>query len=247
MKPCTYCGRQNEDDTGRCRECGTQFADPSPDTNAHAPWSAGIESLVGMFSDLVPDLDAKRRWLVCFVGLTVLAVGVILLLSRDGRKAVAPRIVVLATWSTNGKQFVTFRPDPPTAEITYADLVSAATDGKTQPPIERSSSGLVFPLRNAWETNHSLRFVAVPRRTAAVPGKPLVAYTPGSCTVSYTPTDSDYRVRVGVALEQKRAEDYIQRLRNCWKHRRLAMLRMQSYQHAYFVIIDPLTEKGVSH
>jgi hypothetical protein len=157
------------------------------------------------------------------------------------RKAIVPRIVVLATWSTNGQQLVTFRSDPPTAEITYADLVSAATDGKTQPPIERSSSGLVFPLRNPWDTNHSLRFVVVPRRTAAVPGRPLVAYTPGSCTVAFTPTDSNYRVRVGVALEQKRAEDYIQRLRNCWKHRRLAMLRMQSYQDAYFVIIDPLT------
>ena len=183
----------------------------------------------------------ELRWGVCFRGLIVFMAIVAQVWPHDARKVVMPRIVVLAAWSTNGQQLVTFRPDPPTAEITYADLVSAATDGKIQPPTERSSSGLVFPLRNPWDTNHSLRFVAVPRRTAAMPGRPLVAYTPGSCTVSYTPTDSDYRVRVGVALEQKRAEDYIQRLRNCWKHKRLAMLWMKTYQDPSFVIIEPLT------
>ena len=240
MKPCTYCGRQNEDDTGHCRECGTQFADPSPDTNAHAPWSAGIESLVGMFSDLVPDLDAKRRWLVCFVGLTVLAVGVILLLSRDGRKAVAPRIVVLATWFSNGQQLVTFRPEPPTAEITYADLVSASADGNTQPPTLRSF-GLVFPVRHEQETNYSLHYVALPIRTLSVPGRPLVAYTPGSYTVAYSPTESGSQVRVGVALERNGIGDYLGRLRKCCERKSLAMLSVKSYRDPTFVTIEPIT------
>jgi len=183
----------------------------------------------------------KLRWIACFVGLVALMAIVAQVRSHNAPKAIVPRIVVLAQWSTNGKQFVTFRPDPSTALITYAGLVSAATDDKTQPPTTRGSDGLLFPLRNAWETNYSLRFVASPMRTLPVPGEPLVAYTPGSCTVAYTPTDSGERVRVGLGLEQGITEDYIQRLRNCWERKRLALLWRQSYQDTYFVATEPLT------
>ncbi|MGH7973334.1 MAG: zinc ribbon domain-containing protein [Limisphaerales bacterium] len=30
MKTCTYCGRENEDAAGRCRECGTEFVAAQP-------------------------------------------------------------------------------------------------------------------------------------------------------------------------------------------------------------------------
>src|SRR5438034_1143388 len=56
--------------------------------------------------NLVPDLNGRRRWLACFLGSVVLAVASALFLSRDGRKTNAPRIVVLATWYSNGEQLV---------------------------------------------------------------------------------------------------------------------------------------------
>jgi hypothetical protein len=193
-----------------------------------------------MFSDLVPGLDAKRRWLVCFVGLAVLVVGVTLFLSQGGRKAVAPRIVVLASGSSNGEQIVTFRPEPATAEITYADLVSASAEGNAQPQTLRSF-GLVIPVRGPGETNCSLHYIALPVRTLSVPGRPPIAYTPGSYSVAYAPTESGCRVRVGVALERKGIGDYAERLHNCWEHKSLAKLLVKSYRAPVFMILAPLT------
>src|SRR2546422_7544634 len=239
MKRCTYCGRENENDAIHCRECGTSLVGPSANTNLQEPGSAEIESLRITFSNLVRDLNGRRRWLACFLGLVVLAVASALFLSRDGRKTNAPRIVVLATWYSNGEQLVTFRPEPPSAEITYVDLVSVSDDGNAQPPTVRSF-GHVFPVRNERETNYSLHFVAIPKLGASMGGRPLT-YTPGSYTVAYTPTENAHRVRAGVAFEQNGIGDYVRRLRNCWEKRTLAMLRMKSYQDPTFVTTQPIT------
>jgi hypothetical protein len=239
MKPCTYCGCQNEDGAIRCRECGTQFTDPSPRRNAQASRSAGVESLTGIFSDLVPDLKLRRRWLVCFLGLVVLAVASALLLSHGGRKTNAPGIVVLATWYSNGEQLVTFRPEPPSAEITYVDLISVSDDENAQPATVRSF-GRVFPIRNGRETNYSLHFVALPTPRASIRGRPLT-YTPGSYTVAYTPTENAHRVRAGVAFEQKGIGDYVGRLRNCLQQKTLATLMRKSYGEPTFVTLKPIT------
>jgi hypothetical protein len=220
-----------------CRECGTPFVDPSIETNPQGPAPAKADALGSTSPG--PVLGMQPRWLVCFLGLVVLTIIVARLMSQAGRKADMPRIVVLATSSSNGEQLVTFRPEPPTAAITYVDLVSASADGNTQPPTIRSF-GRVFPIRNAWETNHSLRYVALPMRTLAVPGRPLAAYTPGSYTVAYAPTENGYRVRAGVALERKGAGDYLERLLECWRQRSLARLWMRSHRDPLFVIIEPL-------
>ncbi len=242
MKPCTYCGRQNEDDAGCCRECGTQFVDPSLVTNMRAPWSAGLESLKGMFSDLVADLEVKRRWLVCFLGWAVLALAVALLQSSEGRRAKAPRVVVLATWSSNGEQLVTFRLDPPSAKLTYVDLVSASYDGNAQPPTVRRF-GNVLPVRNQSDPNFAyIHFVALPIRASSgwrPFGRPLT-YTPGSYTVAYAPTGTASRLRAGVALPEKGIGDYLRRLRNCWEQKTLTPLRMKLYHDPTFVTPEPI-------
>ncbi|HYG36691.1 MAG TPA: hypothetical protein VEC99_17990 [Clostridia bacterium] len=187
---------------------------------------------------LVPGL--KVWWLACFLGLLVLMAIVSQSLSRDGQRANAPRVIVLAEWSSNGEQFVTFRPEPATAEITYADLVSASVDADAQPQTIRSF-GELFPVRSAQETNCTLRYVALPVRTLPVPGRPPVAYTPGSYTVAYSPSENGCRVRVGVALKRKGIGDYAARIRNCWDRKSLVMLRVRSHQDPVFVVIPSLT------
>ena len=152
--------------------------------STQARWSVVMELLTGMFSDLVAGLDVKRRWLVCFLGLAVLALAVALFQSHDGRKANAPRIVVLATWYSNGQQLVTFRLDPPSAEITYADLVSVSNDGNAQPPTVRRFDR-VIPVRKQSDPDFSLHFVALPIPAATNGG---LTYTLGSYTVACAPS-----------------------------------------------------------
>jgi len=182
--------------------------------------------------------DLKPRWLVCFVGLVVLLVIVGPSLLPAPRAPNAPRIVVLATGSSNGEEVVTFRPEPATADIAYAEVVSSAVATNVQPQTIRSF-GDILPVRSADETNYSLHYVALPVRALAVPGRPPVAYTPGSYTVAYTPTESGCRLRIGVALQRKGIRDYARRLRRCWEQKSLAMLWMKSYQDPVFVVFDP--------
>ena len=48
MKKCEYCGRENEDDALRCRECGTEFVAKPADPEPPARWDkiATIENEV---------------------------------------------------------------------------------------------------------------------------------------------------------------------------------------------------------
>jgi hypothetical protein len=238
MKRCTYCGRENADDFLNCLECGTPVSDNATDASRQGVGAAVAEVLSDTFRALGHAL--KVGWLVSLLGLVVVAIVGLLLLPAS-RKASAPRVVVLATLSSNGEQIVTFRPEPATAEITYADVVSAAVDANAQPQTTRSF-GLVFPVRSAGETNYSLHYIASPFRTLAVPGRPAQAYTPGSYTVAYRPTESGCRVRVGVALPRKGIGDYAGRLCRLCEQRRLAMLWMKSYQDPIFVVFDPFTD-----
>jgi hypothetical protein len=196
-----------------------------------------MELLTGMLSDLVAGLDVKRRWLVCFLGLAVLALAVALFQLHVGRKANAPRIVVLATWYSNGQQLVTFRLDPPSAEITYADLVSVSNDGNAQPPTVRRFDR-VIPVRKQSDPDFSLHFVALPLPAATNGG---LTYTPGSYTVAYAPSATPYRVRVGVARQRKGIGDYLRRLRNSLEQKTMTPLRMKSLQDPTFVTLEPIT------
>jgi hypothetical protein len=237
MKPCRYCGRENEDNTISCRECGTALVDPSADTKPQEPRQSEIGSPIGIFRDLA--LDLKPRWLLCSLGLAVLAVALALFLSRHGPKASAPRIVVIATWYSNGEQLVTFRLDPPSAKLTYSDLVSGSYDANAQPPTVRSF-GHIFPVRNEKETNYTLHVVALPWPGASFAGKP-VPYTPGTYTAAYTPTESANRLRVGVAFEHKGIGDYVRRLRNCCEQKTLALLWLKSLRDPVFVTTEAIT------
>jgi len=187
MKPCSNCGRENWDDAISCRTCGTQFVDTSADTKPQEPRPSEIASPRNILTDMALG-DLKARRLLLYLGLVVLAVAFALFLSRDGPTGNALGIVVLATGCSNGEQVVTFRPDPTNAEITYAGLVSASDDGKTQPMTVRSF-GQLLPVPSGKETNYTLHFVALPKPGASMGGRPL-AYTPGSYTVAYTPVES---------------------------------------------------------
>ena len=230
MKRCTYCGRENEDDALCCRECGTRFAD----SRADGGWQ-GPETVTG---GILPHL--KIRWFVGFAALLTLLTVVSMRLPHRARSGAAPRISVLASWSSNGQQFIIFRPEPPTAEVTYADLVPACADGNVHPQTVRSF-GELFPVRDAQQTNFSLYYVALPVRTSPVPGRPAAAYTPGSYTIAYTPTENGCRVRAGVALRRKGIGDYAGRLLSCWDHKSLARLFVKSHQDPVFVVFEPLT------
>ncbi len=231
MRCCSYCGRENEDGASRCRECGTPFEDTDAESEHPGP-EAEVEGIV-------PGL--KSRWFVGLVALLALLGVVTVRLSHRARGGTAPVVVILATWSSNGEQFVTFRPEPPTAEVTYADLVSASAGTNAQPRTVRNG-GEVFPVRGVQDgTNFSLRFAALPVRTLTPPGKPPVAYTPGSYTVAYTPTEDGCRVRLGVALDRKGIGDYLGRMRRCWEHKGLGFLLFKSHEDPAFVILGPTT------
>ncbi len=236
MKRCNYCGGENEDAAAYCRDCGNPFADPSADTSQQRPEPVALSGTAWH------QLPRSKRigWLLCLLGLAVLIAIGGQLLRRDARSANAPRVVVLATWSSNGEQFVTFRPEPPSADIPYFDLVSASTDTGAQPETIRSF-GRVWPVRAAQDTNFSTRCVALPVRVFPVPGRPPIAYTPGSYTIAYTPTEGGCRLRVGVALPRKGAGDYAGRLRNCWYQKSLGMLRLKSHQDPFFVLLPIFT------
>jgi len=183
--------------------------------------------------------DTERRWLFWTLAGLVAPFAFALILSRYVPKAKTPCIVVLTTCFSNGEERLTFRPEPPGAVVTYADLVAASYNGNVQPRAVRSF-GAVFPLRNGTDPNYLLHFVALPKRGASFRGKPL-AYTPGSYTVAYTASQTALRVRLGVAFERKGIEDYIARLRNCWEQKQLGPLRRKSYRDPFFVTTDPIT------
>ncbi len=230
MKRCTYCGREGEDGALHCWECGTRFADPPADRDRQGPEAAA--------RGLLPGLKAWS--LVGFVASVALLAALSTRLPHRARSGTAPRILVLAAWYSNGQQFVTFRPDPPTAEVTCAGLVPASVDANAQPRTVRSF-GEVFPIPGAQETNYSLYFVAMPERTVPVPGSPPVAYTPGSYTIAYAPTEDGCRVRAGVALERKGIGEYFGRLRSSWEHKSPVRLLTKSYQDPVFVVFGPAT------
>ena len=193
------------------------------------------------------ERQATKKTFLFAAAFLVLVVGFALLLSHAGAGPnVPPRIVVLATWYSNGQQLVSFRTEPPGTVLTYSDLVSGS-DGENAQPATIRSFGEVFPVHGLGQTNFSLRFVAVPVKGASFGGKPL-AYTPGSYTMAYTPGEETYRVRVGVALQREGIGDYVQRLRICWESRSLYWLGRKSHQDPTFVTTGPITNaaaKGV--
>jgi hypothetical protein len=187
---------------------------------------------------------ADPRWLLASVGLLVLAAALVLFLSSTGPNSSAHGIVVLATWFSNGEQVVTFRCDPPNAEVTFADVVSVSDDGSAQPATVRVSSnylgGFLVPVQIGGQNNTPLRYVALPTPGASIKGTP-VAYTPGSYTVAYSPSASANRIRVGVAPERKGLADWGHRLWNCWQQNNLVFLRANTHEDPLYVTSEPIT------
>lgn len=173
------------------------------------------------------------------VGLLVL-VFTLMLLWTSGPKSQSQRIVVLATWSTNGEQVVTFRPEPPDSEITCTELVSADADGSTQPPTLRTAGGYLLPVSFGQRSNATIRYDALPSPGASIGGRP-VAYTPGSYTVAYTPTASVNRLRAGVAREQTGPADWLLRCRKCWEQESIRLLRFKTHRDPVFVTSELIT------
>ena len=229
MKPCAYCGRENGDEADCCRECGTRLIGPVADLKRQECGPGRMS--FGYFS---PALNS--RWSLGFLGFLVVTVAVALFGFSHRRQANTPQIVVLSNYYSNGEQFVTFRPEPASAEVSFAGVVSDSEDANVQPPIVRSF-GQVFPAHDPRQTNYSLHFVAVPFPRASMGAKPLI-HTPGSYTVAYTPTENAHRVRVGVALPQKGIGDFVHRLRRCREQMNLTPLLLQSHRDPVFLTIE---------
>jgi len=238
MKRCAHCGRENWDDAISCRTCEREFDAAPADTKPQPAPRSGAVSLKGLLSDMgLEDLKA-RRWL-WYVGLGVAAVALALFLSRGGLRTSAPGIVVLAAYSSNGEQVVTFRTDPADAQVTSAELVPDSYNETTQPATVRQP-GYVHPVPTGGKANLTLHFVALPGRGASIGGRPL-AYTPGSYTLAYTPTESAHRVRIGVALEESGIRDYQKRLRYCWVRKSLRPLGWKTLRDPRFVTTEAFT------
>ena len=221
MKPCRYCGRENDDEALTCFECGSSFTDAP----AHG---AG---------PIFPRI--KHRWVFCGLLALALLVGCSAWLERHPPARPKPGIVVLASYLSNGQQVVTFRPEPPNADVTFAGVASAADDGTAQRSALGSPDSDV-PVRRPDETNYTLRFLATPLRSATMAGRPL-ACTPGSYTVAYTPQQSSNRVIVGVALLQSGVPDIERRIQNAWAQKTPGLLFVRSHRAPVFVVTEPFT------
>lgn len=212
------------------------------------PLSASLKAQVARgqgdtLTFLLPACEGMRRLFVT-LGLVALGITLVLFFPRPIPKTVPLRVVVLATWFTNNEQFVTFRAEPPTAEITFVDTVPASYDDRFQPRTMRAFWDLI-PVHTIGETNPLLHFVALPIRGASFGGKP-VAYTPGSYTVAYTPTKKIHRLRAGIAFQESGMDDYFQRIRNCWYQNSLGPLSMKSHQDPIFVTTGAITNIAAS-
>jgi hypothetical protein len=226
MKSCRYCGLENEERALSCGECGKSLTvDPANST-----------------SPIVPRI--RLRWILC----GILALALLFGSSEWVKRHPPPRpklgIVVLASCVSNGQQLVTFQPEPPEAEITFAGVASALDNGTVQPATVGSPECPV-PLHRPDETNYTLRFVATPLRSASMGSMPL-AYTPGSYTVAYTPQQPANRVRVGVALLQRGPPDMKRRIFNAWAQKSLAPLLVRSHLDPVFVVTKPFTNAAVA-
>lgn len=221
MKPCPYCGRENEETRLTCFECGASLAeDPADSTGPIFP-------------------RIRFRWLLCGLLTLALPIGYSAWLRRHPPPQPKLGIVVLASYLSNGQQVVTFRPEPPDAEITFAGVASALDNGTARPATVRSPHSDV-PQPRPDETNYTLRFLATPLRSATMAGKPL-ACTPGSYTVAYTPQQPANRVRVGVALLQRGFPDLKRRISNAWAQKSLGPLLVRSHQVPVFVVTESFT------
>jgi hypothetical protein len=158
------------------------------------------------------------------------------LLVHDRTPGKQPRVVFTSVVHSNGECFVSFRAEPPSAEIACADMVPGSYDGQTQPPTVRSF-GHTTPA-TIW-TNCLLRVVAIPQLGGWMGGKPM-AYTPGSYTVAFTPSGSAHRVRIGVALTRSQTADFRGRLGSCLEARSLGPLNCKTYGDPVFVTSDPI-------
>ena len=96
MKKCAYCGRENDDAAGRCRECGTEFAARSFEAQPAAPrdWT-WVEWL---------------RYVLSYAGM-VFFIGLIYLLSLGPVERclfkVSPRTSTITTNTVNGHPVLT--------------------------------------------------------------------------------------------------------------------------------------------
>ncbi len=187
-------------------------------------------------ADIQHELGAKRRWLIWFLGFFIVALAFVFLLSRAGPRPAPPTVTVLANWTSNNERFVTLRLYPTNAEFTYFDLVPDSYDRNSQPKTVHNF-GMVFPVREAGEPPCNARVVAFP-----FPGmRSGLAYTPGSYTIAYSPTNSSYRLRVGAATKQHGTADYLSRLRNCWEQKAVWPLLSRSIGYPTFIILAPAT------
>jgi len=226
MKPCPYCGRENEDTALSCFECGSSFAEAPADV------TGPIFPRVGL------------TWIVCALVLVALLVGYSEWLKRHPPSRPTLGIVVLASWVSNGQQVLTFRPQPANTEVTFAGVASALDNGTVQPSILGLPDWPV-PQPRPDETNYTLRFLATPLRRATMGGKPL-AWTPGSYTVAYTPQQPANRVRVGVALLQRGLPDMRRRMFSAWTQKSPGPLFVRSHQDPVFVVTEPFTNAAAA-
>jgi hypothetical protein len=189
-------------------------------------------------SDMHKNKSSVQGFPYCLVGLILVFALALLQLTASRHKA--QRIVVLANWSTNGEQLVTFRLEPSDSVVAWAELVPADDTGNAQPPTIRHGWGIIGPASLGEPPNSMVRYDALPMRGASIDGKPL-AYTPGTYTVAYTAAAGANRLRAGLALERKGFDDWLERCRRCWETKSLVRLRLQTHKDPVFVTSEIIT------
>lgn len=105
MKICTWCGKENDDSTLSCRECGTsEFKSEAPVSNKGAKGSDSPPEIIAIDESKVEFMRSlaavtPRAWVTpAIVGLNVI---LFLLVSVDAQTIFSPSIAKLIAWGAD--------------------------------------------------------------------------------------------------------------------------------------------------
>ena len=155
-----------------------------------------------------------------------------------------PGVVLVATWSSNSEQFVTFRLQPSDAVVHFADVVLPT---ENNPPVATLSfvsnaSYFVRDVATPVVQGVPVRYIAMPFEWVDQKGSNQLC-TPGSYTVAYTPTSAVNQLRVGVASRQSPFEvsGWISRIKKAQESKNPSYLLTATHLRPVYVKSQPIT------